>query len=410
MMSNIDLLEEIYWGLSANKVRSFLTILGIVIGIGSVIALQALGTGAQGSITSRIESAGSNLLYVMPGAQRGVGISVSSGRGSAQTLTSEDADAILASVAGVKAVESELSKRFQVAAEGQNTNVSVIGTVTSYPEVRNVQIDSGSFFTDDQLRSLQRVAVLGPTTRDDLFGAGTDPIGKSVRINKVDFKVIGVTVSKGGSGFNNPDDAIYVPLTSAQQYLSGNSGNQISNIAVQASSADTMTQVQADINALLLERHHISDSTQADFNVLSQSDIVAAASSITGTFTALLASIAGISLLVGGIGIMNMMLTTVTERTKEIGLRQAIGAEKGDISKQFLVEAVALTFIGGGFGILLGWFASLVLSKFTGINSQVSLYSVLLAFGVSAGIGIIFGYYPARRAANLNPIEALRFE
>lgn len=404
-----DLAEEIYWGLSANKVRSFLTILGIVIGIGSVIALQAIGTGAQGTITSRIESAGSNLLYVTPGAQRGVGMSVSSGRGSATTLTRADAEAIAGGVNGVKAVEPELSRRYQVAAEGQNTNVSIIGTVSNYPDVHNVQVESGSFFTDDQIQSIQRVAVIGPTVRDDLFGSDADPIGQSIRINKVDFKVIGMTVAKGGSGFNNPDDQIYVPITTAQQFLAG-SNDIVSNITIAANSAGVMSQVQSDVTSLLLDRHHISDSTQADFSVLSQSDILAAASSVTGTFTTLLASIAGISLLVGGIGIMNMMLTTVTERTKEIGLRQAIGAEKSDISRQFLFEAVSLTFVGGGFGIVLGWAASFILSKFTGINGQISMSSVILAFSVSAGIGIVFGYYPARRAASLNPIDALRFE
>lgn len=408
MMKLQDLFEEIYWGLSANKARSFLTILGIVIGIGSVIALQALGAGAQGSIQASIQSAGSNLLYVTPGAQRGVGISVSAGRGSAQTLTLADANAIAASVSGVKGVAPELSRRYQAKAAGQNTNTQVIGTVPEYTDVRNLQIDSGGFITASQVSDGQRVAVIGPITCDDLFGTDVDPVGRTVTINNLPFSIIGLTKAKGGTGFSNPDDAIYVPITTAQHYLSGQT--YVSTISVSAVDASSMSDVQNSITSLLLAQHHISDPLAADFNVVNQADIVATASSITGTFTTLLAGIAGISLLVGGIGIMNMMLTTVTERTKEIGLRQAIGAEKSDISRQFLFEAVALTFIGGVFGIVLGFLASLILSRFTSINGQITPQSILLAFGVSAGIGIVFGYYPARRAASLNPIDALRFE
>lgn len=407
-MKLVDLFMEIYWGISANKVRSFLTILGIVIGIGSVITMLAIGTGAQGSIEKSIQSAGANLISVLPGAQRGIGASVSAGRGSSQTLTQADADAIKSASPEIKNVASELSRRYQVTAAGKNTNTSVDGTVSSYPDVKNVQIDTGSFITDDHLNSNARVAVLGPTTRDDLFGEGVDPIGQTVRINNIQFKVIGVTVAKGGTGFNNSDDIVYVPITTAQHFLAGDS--YVSSISVQAASASVMTDVQAQITALLLARHNISDPTAADFNVLNQADIVATASSVTGTFTSLLAAVAGISLLVGGIGIMNMMLTTVTERTREIGLRQAIGAEKGDISRQFLFEAIALTFMGGTVGIILGYVASLVVGKLTGLSTTVSMSSIGLAFSVSAAIGIIFGYYPAKRAANLNPIEALRFE
>jgi putative ABC transport system permease protein len=253
------------------------------------------------------------------------------------------------------------------------------------------------------------VAVLGSSARDDLFGEGnTSIINQSIRINGINFKVIGVTKSKGGSGFNNPDDAIYVPITTAQHYLSG--GKNVSTINIAAENETVMTAVQEQITNFLLARHNISDSTSADFSIQNQNDIVSAASSVTSTFTTLLAGIASISLLVGGIGIMNMMLTTVTERTREIGLRKAIGAKKGDIVYQFLLEAIALTFLGGVFGIVLGWIGGYIIGKFTGISTAVSLYSILLAFGVSAGVGIIFGYYPARRAANLNPIDALRYE
>ncbi len=220
---------------------------------------------------------------------------------------------------------------------------------------------------------------------------------------------MGVTVAKGGSGFNNQDNMIYVPLTAAQHFLLGNS-SYVTEIDVEAASQGVMIQVQNDVTGLLLQQHNISDPTQADFTVLNQSDIVSAASSVTGTFTTLLAAIAGISLLVGGIGIMNMMLTTVTERTREIGLRKAIGAKKKDITLQFLSESVLLTFTGGAIGIVLGWLAAFIVSYFTGIATNVSIGSIILAFCVSAGIGIIFGYYPARRAAGLSPIEALRYE
>ena len=407
-MTIIDIIEETYSALSGNKVRSGLTMLGIVIGISSVIAMVSIGQGAQGSIQASIQSIGSNLVLVTPGQQRGPGFQVSAGRGSARTLTQEDADAIIKEVSLAKAVAPEISSRYQVTAKGTNTNTSIIGTTQDYPTVRNVEIDQGSFITEQNIRSLSKVAVLGPTARDDLFGEGADAIGQTIRIKNIEFKVIGITKAKGGSGFNNPDDAIFVPLSSAQRFLAGD--QYVTTISVEAASADSMTDIQQQITDLLLARHHITDPTLADFSTMNQADIIATASSITQTFTILLAAIAGISLLVGGIGIMNMMLTTVTERTREIGLRKAIGAKKKDISLQFLVEAVMLTFIGGLIGVLLGWTASFIITQLGILQTQVTISSVLLAFGVSAAIGIVFGYYPARRAASLNPIEALRYE
>jgi putative ABC transport system permease protein len=403
-----DLFEEIYLALISNKARSGLTILGIVIGIGSVIALVSIGQGVQGSIESRIQSLGSNLILVQPGAQRGPGFQVSQGRGSSQTLKLADAEAISQQITLAKAVSPELSGRYQVTAKGTNTNTSVVGTTAAYPEVRNIQIDTGTFITAQNVTSLARVAVIGPTVRDDLFGTDADPLGQTIRIKQIDFKVIGMTVAKGSTGFGSQDDMIFIALSTAQQFLAGS--NYVSTISVQAVDANSMTDLQQQITDLLLQRHNISDSTLADFNTQNQADIVASASSIADTLTLLLAAIAGISLVVGGIGIMNMMLTTVTERTREIGLRKAIGAKKKDISRQFLTEAIALTFIGGVIGILLGWLASLAVTKFGNIATNVSLYSIVLAFGVSAAIGIVFGYYPARRASKLNPIEALRFE
>jgi len=403
-----DIFEETYGALSGNKVRSGLTMLGIVIGIGSVIAMVSIGQGAQGSITSRIQSIGSNLVLITPGAQRGPGAEVSAGRGSARSLTQADADAIIGSITSAKAIAPEISRRYQVTAKGTNTNTSVIGTTAAYTEVRNVEIDEGSFVSSQHIASLSKVAVLGPTTRDDLFGVGAEAIGQTIRINNIQFKVVGITKAKGGSGFGNQDDAIYIPLSTAQRYLAGDT--YVTTISVSAIDAESMGRVQQEITDLLLLRHHISDPTQADFSVLNQADIVATASSVTATFTILLAAVAGISLIVGGIGIMNMMLTTVTERTREIGLRKAIGAKNADISIQFLTEAVALTFIGGIIGVILGWGVAFGMTFFGVLQTSVSLSSVILAFGVSALIGIVFGYYPARRAASLSPIEALRYE
>ncbi len=404
-----DLFKESFLALSGNKVRSSLTILGIVIGIASVIAMVSIGQGTQSSIEANIQSIGSNLLIIMPGAQRGFGGGgVSSGRGSSQTLTQADADAIKKEITSAKAVAPENSRRYQITAKGTNTNTQVVGTSPDYAEVRNVKIDSGSFITAQQVLNSSKVAVLGPTARDDLFGVGSNPIGQAIKINKIEFKVVGVTTAKGGSGFSNQDDMVFAPISSAQRYLAG--GDYVTTISVEAQTANDMTTIQQQLTDLLLMRHKISDPLLADFNIMNQADIAASASAITNTLTLLLAAISGISLLVGGIGIMNMMLTTVTERTREIGLRKAIGATSSDISGQFLTEATMLTITGGLVGVLLGWLASLAVTHFAGMATTVSISAVLLAFGVSAAIGLIFGYYPARRAAKLNPIEALRFE
>jgi putative ABC transport system permease protein len=405
-MKTKDILQETFMALSGNKVRSGLTMLGIVIGIASVIAMTAIGTGAQNSISSSIQSIGANLIVVSPGAPRGVGQQVNQGRGSAKTLTIEDANA-LTSLNSVEAVAPEVSGRYQVTAKGTNTNTTIDGVTSSYPTVRNLQIDQGDFISDQQNSSGAKVAVIGPTVQADLFGEGADVIGQIIRIKGIQFKIIGLTKTKGGSGFQNPDDMIYIPLTTAQRYFSGD--QYVTSISVSAVSAEATATVQADITSTLLTRHNL-DGASADFSTMNQADIISTASSVTGTFTSLLAAVAGISLVVGGIGIMNMMLTTVTERTREIGLRKAIGAKRRDINRQFLIEAVVLTFIGGVIGVLLGWGISLGVTVLGILQAQVSLSSVFLAFGVSALIGIVFGYYPAQRASKLNPIEALRYE
>ncbi|MEK7122188.1 MAG: ABC transporter permease [Patescibacteria group bacterium] len=401
-----DIFQETYTALSANKARSGLTILGIIIGIGSVIAMISIGQGASGQIQSSIEGLGSNLLTVLPGVvQPGRGI-VSSGRGAAQTLENKDID-ILKQITGVAYVSPELQRRFQITSTGgNNTNSTIIGVWPEYQQVRNVSVENGSFIAENQLRSMGRVAVLGPTVAKDLF-ADSDPFGKTIRINKINFKVIGVLASKGSAGFFNPDDTVFVPLTTMQKILAG--ADFLSTIAISVEDKNLMPQVQEEAIAALAARHRV-DLQNPDFSIVSQADIIGTLTQVTDTFTIFLAAVAGISLLVGGIGIMNMMLTTVTERTREIGLRKAIGAKKKDISFQFLIEAVTLTFLGGAAGVLLGWVISVAVSSFAGIATQVSWTAIALAFGVSAAIGIIFGYYPARRAASLNPIEALRYE
>jgi len=407
-MHILDILSETYSALYSNKVRSGLTMLGIVIGISSVIIMLAIGQGAQSSIESSIQSIGSNLVIVSPGAQSGPGITVSAGRGSAKSLKLSDALAVETQISSIKGVAPEVTGRYQITALGQNTNTQVSGTVPAYTDVRNMQVDEGIFITDQNVNSGSKVVVLGPNVRDDLFGVEAEAIGQSVRINKIEFKIIGITKAKGGGGFGSQDDQVFIPISTAQRYLSGD--EYVSTISIAAVDANSTTQVQQDVTSLLLSLHKISDPLLVDFNTLNQSDITAAATSITQIFTILLGSVAGISLIVGGIGIMNMMLTTVTERTREIGLRKAIGAKKKDISLQFLIEAVMLTFMGGFIGVVLGWLVSFGITYFGVLQTQVSVFSIILAFSVSAAIGIIFGYYPARRAASLNPIDALRYE
>ncbi|KKS04068.1 MAG: ABC transporter, permease protein [Candidatus Nomurabacteria bacterium GW2011_GWA2_41_25] len=402
-MKAIDIAQETYSSLSSNKARSGLTMLGIIIGIASVIAMVSIGNGAKASIQSSIEGLGSNLLVILPGVvQPGRGI-VSSGRGTAQTLENEDID-IIKALDGVAAVSPEVSRRFQVVATGNNTNTTITGATPDYMNVHNIALANGNFISEANERSIGRQAVLGATVAIDLFG-NEDPLGKTIRINKVNFNVIGVLTAKGGAGFSGPDDMVFVPLSTMQKILSG--VDYLSTLAVSVTDKNQMAEVKDLATNALLDKHRVAE---ADFSIISQEDILGTLTTVIDTFTLFLAAIASISLLVGGIGIMNMMLTTVTERTREIGLRKAIGAKRKDINLQFLSEAVMLTFIGGFLGIVLGWLICFAVTSTGIVRTQVSFSSVLLAFGVSAGIGIIFGYYPARQAAMLNPIDALRYE
>ncbi|HSX40211.1 MAG TPA: ABC transporter permease [Candidatus Saccharimonadales bacterium] len=402
-----ELIASAVEALTLNKLRTFLATLGIVIGIGSVIALISLGQAGQQSVQTQIQSLGSNLLTVIPGAQTTGAIRDAAG--STTTLTYDDAKAIASStqITDVQTISPELTRRAQVTASGNNANTQILGVTNAYQPVHNVAMSEGSFISANDNVSMSKVAVIGPQVVSDLFGA-SDPLGQSIRINKTSFRVIGITQSKGGSGFQNQDDTVFIPLLTAQKQVFG--VDYLSDISLQAKSQDVMTDAQNQVGYFLLQRHKLTDPARADFSILSQSDILGAASQITGTFTALLSGIAAISLLVGGIGIMNIMLVNVTERTREIGLRKALGATKGIIISQFLVEAVMLTIVGGLLGMVLGITVSVIISALIKFPFVLSAFSIILAIGVSGGIGILFGWYPAKKAAGLSPIEALRYE
>jgi len=392
-----DLTSETMVSLTSNRARSFLTILGIVVGITAVIVMVSIGNGTKASITGELSSMGSNLLMVTANAAGP----------TAKDLTLKDAEAIT-TVSGVGAVAPASMGQSAVVAESNSVNVSITGTTEAYPGIRSIETSLGSWFTADDVSRSARVAVLGSSTADDLFGAGSNPVGQRVRIGGTQFTVIGVAASKGSSGMTNDDDAVYVPLGAQQQYLGSSDG--LSIIYVQSATQEGMAEVKSSIENLLMSRHNVNDSANADFEVTSMGELSETVDTITSLLTVVLGSIAGISLVVGGIGIMNMMLTNVTERIREIGLRKAIGATRTDITSQFLAEAVALTMVGGLIGIALGWGISAAVSAVSTFDMTVTGGPVALAFGVSTAIGLVFGYYPAQQAAKLDPIDALRYQ
>jgi putative ABC transport system permease protein len=399
-------LKTAYRGLVTNKLRSFLTLLGIMIGVAAVVAMISIGTGASSYVSAQIRGLGSNLLIVTPGrAATGQG-GASQAQGTGQNLTMADADAIKHEVSGISLMSPELAGQAQVIYQDKNVSTSVSGVTGTYEAVHNFHVLYGDFLGTEDQNVGAAVAVLGQNVVVNLFGEA-NPIGAVIKIKNVPFKVIGIMESKGG-GFGNQDDTILIPLSTAQRRLFG--ADYLRSIYIQVTSENHVAQTNSEITSLLLSRHHVTDPTQKDFNVSSQADILNTVSQITGVLTILLGGIAAISLLVGGIGIMNIMLVSVTERTREIGLRKAVGAHGRDILFQFLMESVVLSLIGGIVGLGLGALGGIAIANYGGWTPVISLNSALLALGFSAGIGIFFGVYPARRASRLNPIEALRYE
>ncbi|MFB0537226.1 MAG: ABC transporter permease [Anaerolineae bacterium] len=399
-------------GLTANKLRSGLTMLGIIIGVAAVIALVAVGQGAQASVTQRFQSLGSNLLVISPGAA--FYGRASQGAASAQSLTNGDAQAIAQLATLVEAIAPEYSIRgAQMVYGNKNTQTSALGVTPEYLAVRNWQVARGRFIDQQDVESLAKVCALGTTVVEDLFGGNyLDPVGKTIKINRQNYQVVGVMASKGQAGFTNEDDQVFIPLSTAQVKFGGAGNTSLGSINVQVTSAEMMDFAQAELRAILRARHGLSPSQADDFNIRSQVQIMEMVQQTTGTFTILLGCIAAISLVVGGIGIMNIMLVSVTERTREIGIRKAVGAKRRDILMQFLVEAVVLSGLGGIVGVLVGWGSAQLLSRLASelLSTLVTPGSVIMALGVSVAIGLFFGIYPANRAARLNPIEALRHE
>ena len=426
-MKLYDSFRSALQSLVVNKLRSALTMLGVIIGVASVIAMVAVGNGASQQVQNTILSLGSNLITVSPANLSDQGLR---GAGAqSQNLTLDDMRAIQTQLgSSIAASEAEQGAgRWQVTAAGQNWNTNVNGVTEDYPIVRDWPLQSGDFFSGSDVTVNAQVAVIGSTTATSLFGEA-DAVGQTLQLRQVfggggqgqgqqrarivNFKVVGVLEPKGSTFGFGRDDQILVPVTTAQRVLTGRL-NVVNTIVVKAMSSDAMTDTTADVTNVLLQRHKISDPTVADFTVTNQNDTLAALGAVTGTFTLLLGAIGGISLLVGGIGIMNIMLVSVTERTREIGIRKAVGARRQDIMVQFLIESMALTGIGGILGILLGWSITLVVAlipQASGLVLVITTGTVIIAVGVSVAIGVVFGLYPAMRAARLHPIQALRYE
>ncbi|OIO35852.1 MAG: hypothetical protein AUJ18_00025 [Candidatus Hydrogenedentes bacterium CG1_02_42_14] len=397
-----DILRSAVRSLIANRLRTFLTMLGVVIGVGSVLAMIALGEGARKSVENSIKSMGTNLLWVRPGADQHGPVR----GGAVETLLLEDADAILG-ISNVVAIAPEVSKNAQAKYLSNNFNTGIVGTTHSYMSVRSFEINEGDFISERDVMARRRVAVLGAEAATELF-ADAPPVGERIQIKGISFEVIGVLKAKGEAGWSNPDQQIIVPISVAQKNLFGM--KYVTNIGVQLDDEKNMEETQKEIKELLRTRHRLREDAESDFNVRSQTEMLQRMSEVTGTFTALLGGVAAVSLLVGGIGIMNIMLVSVRERTKEIGIRKAVGAKDKDILTQFLIEATVVSVIGGMLGIGMGYGIAILISKLANWVTIVPLYSIVLAVGTSAGIGLIFGVWPARIASKLDPVEALRYE
>ncbi len=409
MISISSIINIAVRSLIANKMRSFLATLGIIIGVGAVVTMVAIGTGASSKISEQISSIGSNLVLILPGATTQGGIRM--GHGTQQTLTMADAEAIAKECPAVAAVAPVISGTAQVVFGNQNWSTAVIGTTPDMAVVREWSIILGRFITEQDVRSGSRVAVIGQTVAEKLFG-DLEPIGKLIRIKKIPFEVIGVLEKKGQTlTGQDQDDIIYVPISTAQRTLFGQVlPGRVRLIYAKAVSLEAIPQATEEVKSLLRQRHRIGPNQEDDFTVMDLTQMLKAAEESTKTMSILLGAIASVSLLVGGIGIMNIMLVSVTERTREIGIRMAVGAKPKDIRLQFLIESLFLTTIGGIFGLLLGVTTSLIVSSLMQWPVSISLFSAIVAFGFSAFVGIFFGFYPAYKASMLNPIEALRYE
>ena len=407
-MDLLNIIRVAFRALQRNKMRAALTMLGIIIGVSAVVAMVSIGQGAQAAVQAQIDSIGTNLLFVSAGAQNVGGVRSGTGDSGTNTLTVEDLDAIKREVPSVAMVTPSVNTRGQLVAGNANWNTQIQGVSEQFPDVRKWAIGSGEFFSDSDVRTAGRVLVIGQTIADNLF-AGGDAVGQTIRVQNLPFRVVGVMARKGqDQQGRDQDDIAFTPYTTVQNKITGSQRLQVAFVS--AVSADATYTAQDQITELLRQRHKLGTNEPNDFTVRNMSDIAEAANETNSTMTILLACIAGVSLLVGGIGIMNIMLVSVTERTREIGIRMAIGARSSAVRSQFLIESVVLSLTGGVIGILLGIAVSLAIPKMLGWPTLISSMAIVGSVIFSAAVGIFFGYYPARKAAALDPIEALRFE